>query len=194
MEGAKGRGGDGKEEGKTASGGGKRARKKTPKKEARVPRKLGRRACVRDSLFEEAVRILELVNSRYGMGDAYLDQVWGARISPRAAVSRLQQYIKDEELDSRVRLKATTKIAGCACMVTYKYPRPENNRYFFLFNTSNNNFYLRDKAIVALADHEVGTHFVSFHDYITKAFPLPTAISHVTENAGASSTDVSIYG
>ena len=165
MEGAKGQGGDGKDERKTASGGAKPVRKKALIKEAKVPRKLGRRACVRDSLFEEAVRILELVNSQYGIGDAYLSQVWGSRISPRAAVGCLEQYLKDEELDSRIHLKATTTIAGCACMVTYKYPprfRPESNRYFFLFNTSSNNFYLRDKAIVALADHEVGTHFVSF--------------------------------
>ena len=175
MEGAKrpqGPGGDERDKSKLASSGSKRVKKKTPKKEAKVPRKLGRRACVQDSLFEEAVRILELVNSRYGIGDAYLDQVWGSRISPRAAVGCLEQYLKDEELDGRVHLKATTKIAGCACMITYKYPprfRPEDNRYFFLFNTSCNNFYLRDKAITALADHEVGTHFVSFRrDYVTK--------------------------
>ena len=172
MEGAKspqGPEGGEKNGGKLASERGKRERKKTQKKEPRVPRKLGRRACVRDSLFEEAVRILELVNKRYGIGDAYLDQVWGARISPRAAVGCLEQYLKDEELETRVHLKATTKIAGCASMLTYRYPprfRPENNRYFFLFNTSCNNFYLRDKAIMALADHEVGTHFVSL--YVTK--------------------------
>jgi len=41
--------------------------------------------------------------------------------------------------------------------------RPEDRRYTLIIKNSFENQYLRQKAVRCLADHEIGTHFVSFH-------------------------------
>ena len=43
-----------------------------------------------------------------------------------------------------------------------KYNRPEARRYTLLLNSNpSENAFLRENGIICLADHEIGTHFVS---------------------------------
>jgi hypothetical protein len=44
-----------------------------------------------------------------------------------------------------------------------KYNRPEARKYTLCVKKSTENAFLRENGIKALADHEIGTHFVSFH-------------------------------
>ena len=44
--------------------------------------------------------------------------------------------------------------------------RPENRRCTLVITNSSENQYLRQKAVRCLADHEIGTHFVSLTHYL----------------------------
>jgi len=65
-------------------------------------------------------------------------------------------------------------ITGSARMVWRgphrKKLRPEDRRCTLIIKNSPENQYLRQKAVRCLADHEIGTHFVSF---IKHCFILP---------------------
>jgi len=40
--------------------------------------------------------------------------------------------------------------------------RPESRRFTLIIKNSTENQFLRERAVRCLADHEIGTHFVSF--------------------------------
>ena len=137
-----------------------RALKKRP---PRVPR-ISKAVLVRDTLFGESLRILEEVNTIYGSGDAYLEAVMGPRITQRAAHAALEQYVKQEGLGDEVALKWSSKITCSACLASpRRINRLGRNRFTFTINSTEENLYLRETAINCLADHEIGTHLVSFY-------------------------------
>lgn len=45
-----------------------------------------------------------------------------------------------------------------------KLNRPESRRYTLLIKSSSENNFVRERGIECLADHEIGTHYVSFSD------------------------------
>lgn len=47
-----------------------------------------------------------------------------------------------------------------------KQLRPEDRRCTLIIKNSSENQYLRQKAVRCLADHEIGTHFVSLINHI----------------------------
>lgn len=119
---------------------------------------------IKDSLIDHALHILDTVNTRFGKGDAYLEQVYGPCITTDHANRTLVRYLRDEGLYSRVKIKWSTKLACSARLVFRGYARklnkPETRKYTLMLNSTRGNFYLREKAIIALADHEIGTHYV----------------------------------
>ena len=122
-------------------------------------------ARIRDAQCEDSVRILELVNRLYGSGDGYLEEVWGSRISKKDAQHCLEQYLKDEGLCGKITLKWSSTLPCSACVISYHYParrnRIESTNFSLVVNSTTANFYLRERSMIALADHEVGTHYVS---------------------------------
>lgn len=128
------------------------------RRESKVPR-IRKAVIVRDALFPEAIRILELVNGQYGNGDNYLDQVFGRKISKSDANECIIQYLKNENLDKQIFVRWSSKLACCASMAPRGSKSPHTHT--LSLNSSVENFYLREKAIFSLADHEIGTHYVS---------------------------------
>ena len=45
-----------------------------------------------------------------------------------------------------------------------RYNKPEARRYTLIMKNSSENNFLRDVGIVCLANHEVGTHYVSLRN------------------------------
>lgn len=125
-----------------------------------IPRAL----VVRDNLTDHALHILDTVNARFGRGDAYLEQVYGHHITIDQANRTLVRYLRNEGLYSRMKIKWSTKLTCSACLVLKGYARkhnkPEKRNYTLMLSSNPGNLYLREKAIIALADHEIGTHYV----------------------------------
>ena len=126
----------------------------------RIPRALA----VRDSLFDNAQHILDLVNARFGGGDAYLDQIYGPCITVDQANKIVVRHLKEEGLHGHIKVKWSPKLSCSACIVFRGYSRklnkPEKRSYTLMLNSTKDNLYLREKAILALIDHEIGTHYV----------------------------------
>ena len=116
---------------------------------------------IRETLLSEALQILELVNSLFGNGDNYLDQVFGRKITKSVANELIVDYLQREGLDGKIYVRWSSKLACSACMVPRGSKGPHSHT--LSLNSTAENFYLREKAIIALADHEIGTHFVSIH-------------------------------
>ena len=121
---------------------------------------------VRRTLLTEAVRILELVNRQYGIGDAYLEDVLGRRISVETAQTQLKGYLRNEGVEENIRVKWLSKLTCTACLSTSGRPRrfnkPERTKFTLLINSTPENMYMREHGIRALANHEIGTHYVSW--------------------------------
>ena len=154
---ASGRGAGG-EQGPTAPR--SRVHSKTPHIPS-IPRALA----IKDSLIDEALYILERVNTRFGGGDAYLEQIYGPSITTDKANRIIVRYLRDEGLHSHVKVKWSPKLTCSACLLLRGYSRkvnkPEKRRYTLMLSSSTSeNLYLREKAVLALADHEIGTHYV----------------------------------
>ena len=110
-------------------------------------------------LLEAAVHILEKVNREHGSGDAYLDKIWGHSIIRREAVCTLKGYSKSEHLSDILRIRTSSSL-GCSAHVV-SYGSPQRKLYHVTVDCSGGNCYLREKAILGLAFHEIGTHVVS---------------------------------
>ncbi len=126
---------------------------------------------VRRSLLSDAVRILEHVNSQYGIGDAYLDDVFGRRVDAESGNRQLVSYLRDEGLEGSVKVKWSDTLSCTACMATSggprKFNKPHRRKYTLFLNSTHENMYLRAHGLTALANHEIGTHYVSY-TYIPK--------------------------
>lgn len=120
---------------------------------------------VRRTLLTEAVKILELVNRQYGIGDAYLEDVFGRRITLETAQTELKGYLRNEGVEESIRVKWLSKLTCTACLSTSARPRrfnkPERTKFTLLVNSTPENMYMREHGIRALANHEIGTHYVS---------------------------------
>ena len=109
-------------------------------------------------LLAAATRILEKVNSEYGSGDAYLSTVWGKLIAKREVLQAFKSYCRAEHLSDIVRVRASSSI-NCSAHVIALGP-PRRRKYSVTVRCSDGNCYMRDKAVLGLAFHEIGTHVV----------------------------------
>ena len=145
----------------SAAPGTKKAERKFHSRASTIPKAV----IVRSSLLSQAVRILELVNSQYGIGDAYLDDVFGKRVSVETANRQLMSYLRDEGLEGSVQVRWSGTLSCTACLATTGGPRrlnrPHRRKYTLFLNSTHENMYLREHGLTALANHEIGTHYVS---------------------------------
>lgn len=139
----------------------KKAERKWHSRASSIPKAV----IVRWTLLSEAVKILEQVNSHYGIGDAYLDDVFGWRIEVEAGNRLLMGYLRSEGLEESIRVKWSSTLSCTACMSTSgasrKHNKPHKRKYTLSLNSTHENMYLRTNGITALANHEIGTHYVS---------------------------------
>ncbi len=145
-----------------ATPGTKKAERKWHSRASSIPKAV----VVRRSLLSESVKILEQVNSLYGIGDAYLDDVFGRRVDVESGNRLLMSYMRDEGLEGSVQVKWSEKLSCTACMATSGSPRrlnkPHRRKYTLFLNSTHENMYLREHGLAALANHEIGTHYVSY--------------------------------
>lgn len=145
-----------------ATPGTKKAERKWHTRASSIPKAV----IVRRSLFSESVRILEHVNSLYGIGDSYLDDVFGRRVDVESGNRQVMSYMRDEGLEGSVQVKWSDKLSCTACMATHGSPRrlnkPHRRKYTLFLNSTHENMYLREHGLTALANHEIGTHYVSY--------------------------------
>ncbi len=134
-------------------------------------RSIPKAVIVRRSLLSDAVRILEHVNFQYGIGDAYLDDVFGRRVDVESGNRQLVSYLRNEGLEGSIQVKWSDTLSCTACMATSGGPRklnkPHRRKYTLFLNSTRENMYLRAHGLTALANHEIGTHYVSY-TYIPK--------------------------
>lgn len=117
--------------------------------------------------MDHALHILDTVNDRFGGGGAYLEEVYGPCITTEQANRTLVRYLKEEGLNDHVKIKWSSKLSCSASLVfkgfARKVNKPERRNFSLILNSTRGNLYLREKAIIALADHEIGTHYVCMY-------------------------------
>ena len=83
-----------------------------------------------------------------------------------------------------------------------KRNKPEARRHTLIIKNSPDNFYLRQHGIICLANHEIGTHYVSFVKTVEDKFLLLLTIGwyqvglyymYLLPNAGRQNGDKNIY-
>ena len=121
---------------------------------------------IRFDYLAEARCILERVRDRYGSGDRFLDAAFGDKLTPSQASQRVLEYIKSHGLDGCLSIIWANDLSCTGRLVWHgpnvRFNRPEDRKYTLWLKKNSDNVYLRELGIQALADHEIGTHFVSF--------------------------------
>ena len=120
---------------------------------------------IRKTLIAKAQRILDNVNYQFGNGDLYLDEVYGNKISLTEAQVAFRTYMQREGLLDKINVQWRSDIscsASLACVHGAGYRRRDGVTHTLRINSDPlKNSFLRKYAICALADHELGTHYVS---------------------------------
>lgn len=139
--------------------------KKQPKQGGKVEKK--RNVAVSFEFLPEAKRILDIVNWQFENGDNYLDRVFGERISQFEASRYLNDYLRSQGLDGGMRIFWSKDISCCGRIVwtgpDARLNKPEKRKYCLWLKSTGDNAFLRRQGIKGLADHEIGTHYVSLH-------------------------------
>ena len=113
----------------------------------------------------EAKRILDMVNENFINGDGYLEEVFGDTIEQSEASKYLIDYLQMQGLAGALRILWTKEINCCGRIIwtgpDARLNKPEKRRYSLWLKSTSENVFLRQQAIKGLADHEIGTHYVS---------------------------------
>ncbi|KAK7478871.1 hypothetical protein BaRGS_00029852 [Batillaria attramentaria] len=124
---------------------------------------------IRFEFLGEAEYILRKVKDRYGVGENYLDHIYGPRISQEEANGLLMDYINENSLRESLDVFWSHNMT-CSARMVWRGPnnrcnKPESRRYSLWVNGTEENPYLRRTGFVCLLDHEIGTHFYrTFND------------------------------
>lgn len=126
---------------------------------------------VRFELLPEAKMILETVRQQYGSGDNFLDAAFGKKLSQPDATDFMVNYVKSHGLDGQLNIVWTNDLNCSGKMVWHgpnvRFNRPEARKFTLFLKRTQDNIFLRERGIRGLADHEIGTHFVSFLNEIS---------------------------
>lgn len=124
---------------------------------------------IRFEFLGEAEYILRKVKEEYGVGENYLDHIYGPPITQDEANDILMDYINENSLHESLDVFWSYSMTCSARMVwkglNNKCNKPELRRYSLWLNGTNENPYLRRTGFLCLLDHEIGTHFFrTFND------------------------------
>ena len=125
-----------------------------------------RKAEIRFDFLPEARLILERVQQQFGNGDRFLDAAFGARLDQSEATDYFMKYLRSHALDGLLNILWTNDLNCSGKMVWHgpnvRFNKPEARKFTLCLKSSEENIFLREHGIKGLADHEIGTHFVSF--------------------------------
>ncbi|CAH8492509.1 unnamed protein product [Dicrocoelium dendriticum] len=114
------------------------------------------------TLFREAHRILDMVCRRFKTIDNFVEEAFGPRISIDEATEKITEYIKESNLPTGLDVIWCDDLVGSALMCSTgvdKYGNIPRHRKFTMLIKTTENTYLREKGIINLMDHELGTHY-----------------------------------
>ncbi|XP_071818934.1 microtubule-associated tyrosine carboxypeptidase 1-like [Apostichopus japonicus] len=124
---------------------------------------------IKHDLLPQATWILEKVKEKYGTGEGYLLHTYGQRIDSEQASEVLKGYMVENGVDGMMSV-AWSKDLSCSGRMTWVGPclkanKPDARKYRLMLKDSADNCFLREKGILCIADHEIGTHFIrSYND------------------------------
>lgn len=125
-----------------------------------------KKAEIRFDFLPEARVVLERVQQQFGSGDRFVEASFGPRIDNLEATNYFMNYLKWHNLDGLLNILWIDDLNCSGKMVWHgpsvKYNKPEARKFTLCLKTSEENMFLRKYGIKGLADHEIGTHFVSF--------------------------------
>lgn len=120
---------------------------------------------IRFELFPLARKILETVREQYVNGDLFMYEAFGRQISKEEASAAIRRYLDADPILTTIKVVWSQDIVSSAVMMTRGVPsQPEKRSYTMVIRDDPNMPYLRERGIIALANHEVGTHFVRFYN------------------------------
>ena len=128
---------------------------------------------IKFDLLPEATFIIQEVKRIYGSPEQFYEHAFGRKIGLTEASSILSEYMKLTGVEGMINVLWTPDLDCSARMTWYgpnvRYNKPEARNYVLWLKNSSSSFFLREHGIKALANHEIGTHFVSFllsHHYV----------------------------
>ncbi|CAH8867828.1 unnamed protein product [Trichobilharzia szidati] len=115
------------------------------------------------TLFREATRILDTVCRKFKSIDNFVEQSFGPRISVEEATQKITEYIKEANLPTNLEVIWCEDLIGSALMCSTGIDKngniPRHRKFTMLLKTNEENTYLRERGIMCLMDHELGTHY-----------------------------------
>ena len=112
--------------------------------------------------FFKAKNILDMINIKFPKGViSYYEANFGKKIDSEDCVSLIGKYLKTNDIDGEIKINFAP---GLTCSGRIGYHGMENNdpstrQYVVWINHDKDNQFLREKGMVCLCDHELGTHY-----------------------------------
>ncbi|XP_075242523.1 uncharacterized protein LOC142337253 isoform X2 [Convolutriloba macropyga] len=120
---------------------------------------------IRFELFNLSRKILETVREEFVNGELFMNEAFGHVIEKEHASKMIRGYLDTDPILSSIKVAWSQDITGSAVMVTRgPISQPEKRKYTMVIKDDPSMPYLRTEGILALAHHEVGTHFVRFYN------------------------------
>ncbi|VDL91963.1 unnamed protein product [Schistocephalus solidus] len=95
--------------------------------------------------------------------DNYIEESFGPRISMEDATEKIIKYINEETLPTPLEIIWCDDLLSSALMCSTKVDETPNalvtRKYTMLLKTNAENTYLRERGVLCLMDHEIGTHY-----------------------------------
>lgn len=128
-----------------------------------------KRAEIRHELLPQATKILEKVREKYGSGDGFVQHTYGHKITSQEGSELLKGYMVENAVDGMMSI-TWSKDLSCSGRMSWVGPslkanKPDARKYRLMLQDSAENAFLRERGILCIADHEIGTHFIrSYND------------------------------
>lgn len=119
--------------------------------------------------FFKAKHILDLINSKFLSSDGifkYYEANFGKQITSQEAVEYVGKYLTDNRINGELTVNFAPGLTCSGYIKSYGVTNnPETRKFVIWINDGNENQFLRQKGIVSLCDHEIGTHYYrSYND------------------------------
>jgi hypothetical protein len=118
--------------------------------------------------FFKAKHILDMICEKYPRGVyAYYESNFGKKVNSEQCVKLVGKYLSRNQIDGEIKINFAPGLTCSGRILHYgmKNNRPETRKFVVWINKDKDNQFLREKGIVCLLDHELGTHYYrSFND------------------------------
>ena len=118
--------------------------------------------------FFKAKHILDTIKNKYPNGVySYYEANFGKRIKGDECLEIIGQYLADNKIDGEISINFAPGLT-CAGRIYYHSMinnRPETRKFVIWISNDADNQFLREKGLICLCDHEMGTHYYrSYND------------------------------